>query len=128
MFSRITEQLEKIALRTNPETAISLMGKIPRTLMLGLQAMRFRETLRLAAQTSFYSEEFRRRNIDVRRIKQPSDLGDFFTTGADLLEHGPEAFIAGRADTAFETTGTTSDDPKRVFFSNRELNSMGRIS
>jgi phenylacetate-CoA ligase len=55
-------------------------------------------------------------------------LGDFYTTGEDLRAHGAEAFLTGRADTAFETTGTTSPSPKRVFFSQRELTEMGRTS
>ena len=128
MLSRITEQFEKIALRTNPGTAISIFGKLPPFLMVGLQNMRFRQTLKLAVKTPFYAREFERRKIDIRKISHPSQLGDFFTTGDDLLDHGPEAFLAGRADTAFETTGTTSDLPKRVFFSQRELDSMGRTS
>ena len=128
MFPVITEQLEKLALRTNPKLAIQLLGMIPPSVMLGIQKMRFRETLKLAAKAQFYREEFHRRGINVRKIKQPSDLGDFFTTGKDLLERGAEAFLTGRADTAFETTGTSSNEPKRVFFSHRELNEMGRAS
>src|SRR5258706_16297818 len=64
----------------------------------------------------------------VRRIEHPSQLGDFYTTGEDLREEGAEAFLTGHADTAFETTGTTSPIPKRVFFSQRELSEMGRTS
>src|SRR6267143_1713659 len=78
--------------------------------------------------SSLYREEFKRRGIDPRRIAHPSDLGDFYTTGEDLRVHGAEAFLTGRADTAFETTGTTSPAPKRVFFSQRELLEMGRLS
>jgi phenylacetate-CoA ligase len=128
MLSRVTEQLEKLALRTNPRTAISVFGKLPRPLTIGLQEMRFRDTLKIAAAAPFYSEEFRKRGIDVRKVRKPAELGDFYTTGDDLLRHGPEAFLTRHADTAFETTGTTSAAPKRVFFSNRELNAMGRAS
>ena len=66
--------------------------------------------------------------FDIGSIEHPSQLGDFFTTGEDLRTHGAEAFLTGRPDTAFETTGTTSPVPKRVFFSNRELNAMGSAS
>lgn len=90
---------------------------------------RFRRTLRLAAErSSFYREQFQKRGIDVNRIEHPSELGDFYTTGEDLRAHGAEAFLTGRADTAFETTGTTSPIPKRVFFSQHELSEMGRTS
>jgi phenylacetate-CoA ligase len=129
MLTKFTEQLEKLALKTDPETAIQLLGKVPPAVMLKLQEMRFRHTLQLASKAPFYAEEFRRRNIDVKKIKRPSDLGDFFTAGNDLHKHGAEAFLTGvRADTAFETTGTTTAEPKRVFFSNSELNEMGRTS
>jgi phenylacetate-CoA ligase len=92
------------------------------------QRSRFRHTLRLAAERSpFYREQFRRHGIDVRRIDHPSQLGDFYTTGEDLRAHGAEDFLTGRADTAFETTGTTSSVPKRLFYSRREIDEMGRI-
>ena len=128
LLSRITEQIEKLALRTNPKLALTIFGKMPPFVVSELQKMRFRQTLKLASQTPFYSEQFRRRNIDIRKITHPEQLGDFFTTGDDLKEYGAEAFLAGRPDTVFETTGTTSAAPKHIYFSNRELNQMGRLS
>jgi phenylacetate-CoA ligase len=64
----------------------------------------------------------------VRRITHPSQLGDFYTTGEDLRTHGAEQFLTGHADTAFETTGTTSSVPKTVYFSRNEVATMGRIT
>jgi phenylacetate-CoA ligase len=129
MLTKLTEQLERLALRTNPQRAAQLLGRLPQPAFEGLQRARFRQTLRLVASRSeFYRTEFRRRGIDARRIEHPSELGDFYTTGEDLRKHGAQAFMTGRADTAFETTGTTSPVPKRVFFSNRELAEMGRAS
>src|SRR5438094_7579292 len=129
MISEFIELFEGVALRTNPERAIRLLGLLPPSFIEAMQRARFRRTLRLATQRSpFYREQFRKRGIDVRRIEHPSELGDFYTTGEDLREHGAEAFLTGHADTAFETTGTTSAIPKRVFFSQRELNEMGRAS
>lgn len=129
MLTKITEQLERLALRTNPQRTLQLLGYLPPSAFEALRRARFRQTLRLvAARSEFYREEFRKRGIDVRRIGHPSELGDFYTTGEDLRKHGQQAFLTGRADTAFETTGTTSPVPKRVFFSNRELAEMGRAS
>src|SRR3989442_7702804 len=129
MVSEFIELFEGVALRTNPERAIRLLGLLPPSFIDAMQRARFRRTLRLAAERSpFYREEFRRRGIDPRRIEHPSELGDFYTTGEDLRAHGAEAFLTGRADTAFETTGTTSPAPKRIFFSQRELLEMGRLS
>ena len=128
MFSEITEQLEKLALHTNPANALKILGKIPPGVFEHIQLMRFRRTLKLAAKAPFYRKQFQKRGIDAEKIKHPAQLGDFFTTGEDLRKYGAEAFVTGRADTAFETTGTTSNETKRVFFSNHELNEMGRAS
>src|SRR5713101_2703251 len=129
MLTSLVEFAERLALRTSPQRALELLGLIPMPALEAMRRARFRRTLRIAAErSSFYREQFRKRGIDVRRIDHPSELGDFYTTGEDLREHGAEAFLTGRADTAFETTGTTSAIPKRVFFSQRELDEMGRTS
>jgi phenylacetate-CoA ligase len=129
MLSSLVEVAERLALRTSPRRAVELLGLIPTSALDAMRRARFRRTLRLAAQHApFYREEFRRRGIDVRRIQHPSELGDFYTTGEDLRRHGAEAFLVRPADTAFETTGTTSPIPKRVFFSRREIADMGRLS
>ena len=129
MFAKLIEYAERASLRMPAERAKQMLGLMPEAFIERMQAARFRSTLRLVAERSrFYREEFRKRGIDARRVRHPSELGDFYTTGEDLRRHGPEAFIVGRADTAFETTGTTSPVPKRLFFSNRELREVGRAS
>lgn len=129
MLGRLADQIEGMALRSAPAGAARLMGALPPGALVAMQGARFRRTLKLvAARSSFYREQFRRRGIQVERIEHPSQLGDFYTTGEDLQSHGADAFLTGRADTAFETTGTTSPVPKRVFFSTRELNAMGTAS
>lgn len=129
MISKTIEQVERIALRMKPERAISLLSSLPKSAIEAMQRARFRRALRLAARnSSFYREEFRKRGIDVRKVEHPSELGDFFTTGEDLRAAGAEAFVTGRADTAFETTGTTSPVPKRAYFSQKEIDEIGRTS
>ncbi len=129
MLVRLADQIEGFALRASPAGAARVMGALPPRALEAVQAARFRRTLRLTAERSpFYRDAFRARGIDVNAVSHPSQLGDFFTTGEDLRAHGPEAFLTRRADTAFETTGTTSPLPKRVFFSMRELNAMGMAS
>ncbi|MDQ3907530.1 MAG: AMP-binding protein [Acidobacteriota bacterium] len=130
MISKLIECTERAALCLSPERARKLFAvALSEPMLRRMQAARFRRTVRLAAERSpFYREEFRRRGIDARAVRTPSDLGDFYTTGEDLRARGAEAFLTGRADTAFETTGTTSPAPKRVFFSNRELAEVGRTS
>jgi phenylacetate-CoA ligase len=129
MLVRLAERIEGLALRSAPAGAARLMGALPPAALASMQTARFRRTLKLAAaRSSFYREAFRHRAIQVERIEHPSQLGDFYTTGEDLRSHGADPFLTGRADTAFETTGTTSPVPKRVFFSTRELNAMGTAS
>src|SRR5712691_2919130 len=129
MLTSLVELAERLALRTSPQRAVELLGLIPTPALEAMRLARFRRTLRMAAaHSTFYREQFRRRGLDVRCIDHPSQLGDFFTTGDDLRSHGAEAFLVRRADTAFETTGTTSPVPKRVFFSRREIADMGRLS
>jgi len=129
MLSLVLELIERLAVRTDPERVARWFGALPSSVLEKAQRVRFRHSLRLAAMRSpFYREQFRRRGIDVSRIEHPSQLGGFYTTGEDLRANGGEDFLTGRADTAFETTGTTSSVPKRVFFSRREINEMGRIT
>ena len=129
MLTKIIEQLEHVMLHMEPRRSVRLLNVTPQWAIEKMQRARFRRTLSLVAERSkFYRAEFKRRNIDVRRIEHPSELGDFYTTGEDLRAHGAEAFLTGKADTAFETTGTTSPVPKRVFFSERELDEMGRFT
>src|ERR1043165_9239955 len=129
MISKAIEQAERLALRMEAERANRLLGALPASAIEAMQRARFRRVLRLAARSSaFYRERFRERGIDVDKIKHPSELGDFFTTGEDLRAHGAENFLTGHADTAFETTGTTSPVPKRAYFSQKEINEIGRSS
>jgi phenylacetate-CoA ligase len=121
--------IERVALQTAPTAAARVMRAMPPATIALLQRARFRRTLRLAAtRSSFYRDQFSRRGIRVDRVSHPSELGDFYTTGEDLRTHGPDAFLTGRAEVAFETTGTTSPIPKRVFFSVAEINAMGSAS
>src|SRR6266571_1224916 len=129
MLTKAIETIEHAVLHLEPQRSVKFINSLPAAALASMQIARFKRTLKLAAaRSSFYRDEFRRRGIQVERVEHPSQLGDFYTTGEDLRSHGAEAFLTGRADTAFETTGTTSPIPKRVFFSNRELEEMGRCS
>src|SRR6266481_8111593 len=129
MLTTIIEQIERMVLHMEPHRSVRFLNLSPPWAIDAMQRARFRRTLRLAAErSSFYREQFRKRRIDVRRIEHPSQLGDFYTTGEDLRTHGAEQFLTGHADTAFETTGTTSPLPKTVYFSRAEVATMGRIT
>jgi len=129
MLTKAFETIERTVLHLEPQRSVRFINLLPPLAVEKMRRARFRRTLRLAGERSaFYREAFKRHNIDITRIEHPSQLGDFYTTGEDLRLHGSEAFLTGQPDTAFETTGTTSPVPKRIFFSNRELEEMGRCS
>src|SRR5262245_54124135 len=129
MLTKAIEAIERKVLELEPERSTKLINWSPPWAIERMRRARFQRTLRLAAErSSFYRLQFGQRNIDVARIEHPSQLDDFYTTGEDLRSYGAQAFLTGRPDTAFETTGTTSPIPKRVFFSNHELEEMGRRS
>ena len=129
MLTKAIETIERAVLHLEPQRSVKFINLSPPWAVEKMQRARFRRTLRLAAERSpFYREAFKRHQIDVSRVKQPEELGNFYTTGEDLCSHGAEAFLTGRPDTAFETTGTTSPIPKRVFFSSQEMEEMGRCS
>ncbi|MEI8344674.1 MAG: AMP-binding protein [Candidatus Omnitrophota bacterium] len=117
--------LEKIPFGNSAEKGFFLYSRIPEALQRRLAEDNFRKTIRYVYEkSSFYRQQFDRRGLKPDRIKTPQDLGDFFTTAEDLRAH-PEQFVCQQADTAFETTGTTSARPKRVYFSRREIIEAG---
>jgi len=124
----VVEAAERLALWTDPARAIELLGLIPSPALTAMRRARFSRVLRTAAARSpFYREAFLRRGIDVAGVSHPSELGDFYTSGEDLRAHGPDAFLVRRPEVAFETTGTTSPVPKRVYFTRAEIADMGRL-
>ena len=63
MLSKLTEQFEKFALRTNPAYAINFLNRMPPSLLTQIQLMKFRQTLKLAANAPFYREQFQKYDI-----------------------------------------------------------------
>ena len=90
---------------------------------------RFRRTLRLAAARSRLLSRgvpARAASTSAASIIRRSSATS--TRPARICaSHGAEAFLTGRPDTAFETTGTTSPVPKRVFFSTPRAERHGRL-
>ncbi len=85
----------------------------------------FKKTVQFVYDYSaFYRREFDKKHINPKKVLKPADLGDFFTTAEDIRQN-PEEFICQKPDTAFETTGTTSKKPKRVYFSRNEVREAG---
>ncbi len=113
--------LERIPIGNRAERAYYLYRHIPRRVLKKLEEDNFRRTVAFAAKHSrFYASKFREKGIDPAKVRAPEDLGDLFT-GSEDIRQDPEAFLCSKADTAFETTGTTSKRTKRVYYSRHEL-------
>jgi len=129
MFGKMLDDLQLELLWKNPGRAISVYERIPRAWIDGFRLANLKNSLKLAREKSaFYAQKFREHPVDLDRIRSTADLGAIFTTPADLQTLPPENFLCGPADTAYETTGTISKKPKRVFFSNREIEDVGRVN
>ncbi len=129
MFGKVWDGLQLELLWKNPGRAISVYERIPRAWIDGYRLINLKNSLKLAREkSSFYAQKFREHPVDLDRIRSTADLGSLFTTPADLQTLPPEDFLCGQADTAYETTGTISKKPKRVFFSNREIEDVGRVN
>ncbi len=85
----------------------------------------FRGTVRYVAEHSaFYKRKFSEYGIDASKISKPEDMGEFFTTAEDIRQN-PDEFLCAPAETAYESTGTTSKKTKRVYFSRSEIEDAG---
>ncbi len=102
-----------------------LYSKLSPDFIAKMERDNFKGTVRFVADHSpFYKKQFKKHKIDASKVESPSDLGDFFTTAEDIRQD-PESFLCSKPDTAFETTGTTSKRPKRVYFSRTEVEEAG---
>ncbi len=129
MFAKWSDQIQLELLWKNPGRAISAYERIPRAWIDGYRLLNLKNSLKLARDKApFYTQKFLEHYVDLDRIHSPTDLGPIFTTPSDLQTLPPEDFLCGTPDTAFETTGTISKRPKRVFFSNREIEDVGRVN
>jgi phenylacetate-CoA ligase len=97
-----------------------------RTLPLGLlHAMRrpgLHATLRVAQKAPAYRDALA--GIDVAKVREPEELGDFFLT-SEVLKTQPESVLCGTPDLAIESSGT-SGRVTRVYLSRSELEYSGR--
>ncbi len=117
--------IEKIPFGTSAEKGFFLYTHMPESLFSKIAGDNFRGTVLYAYEHSrFYRRKFDELKINPKKIKKPDDLGDFFTTAEDLRENVQD-FVCARPDTAYETTGTTSKKPKRVYFSRQEVKEAG---
>jgi phenylacetate-CoA ligase len=127
LFELFKNALLKHYVGSDPERWFGLIKRLDPAYVRMHQAREFKKTIRLVAEKSpFYREKFRKLGIDPRAVEKPEDLGNFYTTSKDLLENPPEAFLCGSPRMGFETTGTSSNKNKRVYFGQREIDSIAK--
>ena len=121
----IISLIDKFPFGNPAEKGFYLYTKLPSGVFQKMEDDNFRGTVRYVAQRSkFYQRKFKEHGIDPVKVRRPEDLGNFFTTAEDIRAN-PEEFICMPPDTAYETTGTTSKRPKRVYFSRNEVEEAG---
>lgn len=118
--------IQRLPLGGHPvERLYRLYRTMPAPVFRHMQSESFKGTVRYAAEKSpFYRREFQKRGIDPSRILEPRDFGDFYTTAEDIRRN-PDDFLCAPAETAYESTGTTSKKTKRVYFSRDEVREAG---
>ena len=113
--------INKIPFGEPAEKGYFLYTKMPSSVLKGIEADNFIRTVRFAADHSpFYKRKFAEHGIDAKKVRTAEDLGGLFTTAEDIRAN-PDDFICQKADTAYESTGTTSKKTKRVYFSRQEV-------
>ena len=124
MLSRVAERVIAV---TQPSLLGSLAMGTPRAVIDRVKNDAFRRVVRYAAAHSpFYRDKFASFGIDPLKVNVPADLGNFYTTPADIVERA-EDFLCRRAHMVFESSGTTGRN-KRVYFSHDELDRIGRFN
>jgi phenylacetate-CoA ligase len=115
---------DKISDRFSAATMAKYYRRTSPGITRSLGLYRFRKTIRWAAAHSpFYKKAFAERGIDAARVRTPADLGDFYTTPDDIVRE-PQNFICQTPAIVFESSGTSGRN-KQVYFTRRELESMG---
>jgi len=117
--------INKIPFGEPAERGYFLYKATPQSVLKKIEKGNFISTVRFAAEHSpFYRRKFAEHKIDAKKVRDTSDLRDFFTTAEDIRAN-PEEFICAKSDTAYESTGTTSKKTKRVYFSRQEVREAG---
>lgn len=122
MISTVTEAVSD---RMGPEQLSFFYRHTPAPIARAISLGAFRRTVRWAARRSpFYREKFAQLKINPRKVRRPEDLGDFFTTPDDLVEHGID-LLCKSPQLVFESSGTSGKN-KKVYFNEREMRAMGK--
>ena len=88
MLSRVAERVIAV---TQPSLLGSLAMGTPRAVIDRVKNDAFRRVVRYAAAHSpFYRDKFASFGIDPLKVNVPADLGNFYTTPADIVERAED--------------------------------------
>jgi phenylacetate-CoA ligase len=126
MLRKLGGIAERVLSGGKPEKIAHLGKSTSPFLLKKMQENNLAFTLRHVMKYSkFYRERLGSIKVDLKKVRHPAELGDFFTTSADITAQPSEVFLCAKPHRAFETTGSTGT-PKKIFFSNQEIADMSR--
>lgn len=126
MLNNLRKIVERAVIGDSIPALVRWGKSLSRPLVESIQADAFREVVGYAARNQrFFARKLREHGIDSRRVRSPQDLGEIFTTPADLLTLPPEDFLCREPEAVFETTGT-SGGSKKTYFGYDELEFAAR--
>ncbi len=111
---------------SGPKTLGNALNHIPRELIDWKKHASFRRVVWYAYKNSpFYRRKFDELKINPYTVQRPEDLGNFYTTPIDIIEHAEE-FLCRKPQLVFESSGTTGRN-KRIYLSQREIDDVGKF-
>lgn len=120
----IARLADNVLTKSPPKTLARMLEATPREVTDWKRDISFRYILRYAYRNSaFYKRKFDELKINPLRIRKPADLGDFYTTTADIVNNAEE-FLCQDPHIVFESSGTTGKN-KRIYLTNDELDDIG---
>jgi phenylacetate-coenzyme A ligase PaaK-like adenylate-forming protein len=88
MRNALSDVLDRVILGESPGRRLWFARRMPDAYVRQTQRRDFRTTVQwVARRSAFYKRRFRELRIDPQLVRCPADLGDLFTTSADLLTH-----------------------------------------
>lgn len=118
---------DKIILGMPPKLLSRVYRTIPRPLLFWKRDESFRHIVRYVYKKSkFYRRRFDEFKISPSKVRKPSDLGEFYTTPQDIIDHAEE-FLCRTPHMVFESSGTTGRN-KRIYMTQDELDDVGKLN
>ena len=103
----------------HPKLILPFLRALPPKLIRSMRGSGFRRTLTAASRLPYYQDAFAKACIDVKRVRRPEDMGDFFLS-ADVVKQQPRSLLCGSPELAIESSGT-SGHVSMVYLNRAEL-------